>query len=731
MKQNLRLLLIMLLCAVCTGAWATDVTDVLNREFTGVTGTSYTNWSGKTATSDAVYAGNSAGGNGAIQLRSDKSNSGVVTTTSGGTVAKITVTWNSNTASGRILNVYGKNSAYSAATDLYSNSSSTQGTLLGTIKYGTSTELTIEGDYKYIGFRSSSGALYLDEVNITWTTGASGPDDPVIEPNGGNFYTSQQVTISAQSGCSIYYTLNNETPTTSSTLYTAPFTINETKTVKAIAVNSDGESGVALATFTKVTPKLDVDSYSNRIGSAGGDGTLNFIATNFNFNKVTRGSSTFYNPDDQTASIDQPDWITDFTISEDYKQLSYTVNANTTDDSRTACFKISYVIPDGNNTLTVETDFITLIQGPKPVKTAYKLYSGDLTEGDYVIYYGGKAMNNIVNSDRLQYAEVTPESDVITTSNEAIVWHIAPNGDNWTIQSLENNKFAAGTGAKNKAALQTTVDDKARWTVTVSNSNNPEYEFVNVYNADPEVNVNANLRNNGTYGFACYATTTGGALSLYKKVTPITATFKKKFLGYTSIYYSDKNLVVPENVTAHTYKVEGGKGSYSVDYEAGAVIPKGTGVILEYSDKNIPDDGITVVLEETTEAGTADPDNMLRGFDTAQETTVDEGENPENYYFYRYTVGKGNKSNKIGFYFADETGSQFTAGAHKIYLAVLRSQFDEGVNASYIEDDTTGIDKIMASTTQKGTYTLSGIQVRTDNLPKGIYIVNGKKMVIK
>ena len=31
--------------------------------------------------------------------------------------------------------------------------------------------------------------------------------------------------------------------------------------------------------------------------------------------------------------------------------------------------------------------------------------------------------------------------------------------------------------------------------------------------------MNANLRNNGTYGFACYATSTGGALSLYKNVT--------------------------------------------------------------------------------------------------------------------------------------------------------------------------------------------------------------------
>jgi hypothetical protein len=47
-------------------------------------------------------------------------------------------------------------------------SSSTQGAELGTIVYGTSTELTITGDYEYIGLRSSSSAMYLDEVKIYW-----------------------------------------------------------------------------------------------------------------------------------------------------------------------------------------------------------------------------------------------------------------------------------------------------------------------------------------------------------------------------------------------------------------------------------------------------------------------------------------------------------------------------------------------------------------------------------
>ena len=152
------------------GGSETTIDDVLTRETTGVTNgsNSYASWSGKTATSSAIYAGNSAGGNDAIQLRSNNSNSGIVTTTSGGKITHVEVDWESNTTSDRKLDIYGRNVAYSAATDLYSTS--TQGTKLGSITYGTSTDLEITGDYEYIGLRSNSGAMYLTSVTITWSS---------------------------------------------------------------------------------------------------------------------------------------------------------------------------------------------------------------------------------------------------------------------------------------------------------------------------------------------------------------------------------------------------------------------------------------------------------------------------------------------------------------------------------------------------------------------------------
>ena len=142
----------------------------------------------------------------------------------------------------------------------------------------------------------------------------------------------------------------------------------------------------------------------------------------------------------------------------------------------------------------------------------FSLYSGTITEGDYVIYYDGKAMKNTISSDRFGYLEVTPTNDVISNPDASIVWHIAASGDYWTIYNAAVSKYAASTGAKNKGQLLASgTDDKSLWTVTGSAT----YEFVN--KANKANNVNCNLRNNGTYGFACYATGTGGALSLYKK----------------------------------------------------------------------------------------------------------------------------------------------------------------------------------------------------------------------
>ena len=155
--------------------------DILNRKLTEVTGTFYTDWSGVRSNTTAIYAGNSAGDNNSIQLRKSSGTqapSGIITTSSGGYATKVTVTWNSNTANNRKLNVYGKSTAYSSVSDLYGDNA---GILLGEIVCGTSTELSIPYDCQYIGLCSDDGAMYLEEIRIEWSETGSGTPIPTPE----------------------------------------------------------------------------------------------------------------------------------------------------------------------------------------------------------------------------------------------------------------------------------------------------------------------------------------------------------------------------------------------------------------------------------------------------------------------------------------------------------------------------------------------------------------------
>lgn len=145
------------------------ITDVMTAANLTAEGNTYTDFSEVLLPSNALYAGNSAKAEGRyIQLRSNNSNSGIVTTTSGGTISSITI----NVASGsNTIYVYGSNSAYSSAKDLYDTNK--QGTLIGSTT--STTTINVEDSYAYVGIRSKSGAVYISSIEFKWIPASDTP----------------------------------------------------------------------------------------------------------------------------------------------------------------------------------------------------------------------------------------------------------------------------------------------------------------------------------------------------------------------------------------------------------------------------------------------------------------------------------------------------------------------------------------------------------------------------
>ena len=65
------------------------------------------------------------------------------------------------------------------------------------------------------------------------------------------FTDTTQVSISGPAGAEIRYTTDGSTPTAESTLYSEPFTLSDTATVKAIAIKDGVSSQVSTKSFTK------------------------------------------------------------------------------------------------------------------------------------------------------------------------------------------------------------------------------------------------------------------------------------------------------------------------------------------------------------------------------------------------------------------------------------------------------------------------------------------------
>ena len=206
------------------------------------------------------------------------------------------------------------------------------------------------------------------------------------------------------------------------------------------------------------------------------------------------------------------------------------------------------------------------------------------------------------------------------------------------------------------------------------------------------------------------------------------------FLDYDYwTFYADYPAVVPMLVKAGIVKEENGELVVDYIYNEGDVIPANTGVILKGNCR-----GNAYVMEEGTTDATSPEGNLLHGTIKEEETYV---EGCNRYYMLSYDKAT---DARLGFYWNGEDGPRpFTNKAYRAFLALpnnLNSIAAECFSMKQLEDGGSTITNINNATADKenhakvGIYSIDGRKIDATNikqLPAGVYIVNGRKVIVK
>ena len=206
----------------------------------------------------------------------------------------------------------------------------------------SATTTTIKAIALATGFEGSdvTSGTYVIDPNATPAAA------PTFNPPAGTYTSVQSVTISsATGGVSIYYTTDGSTPTTASTLYTAPVQVASNLTIKAIAAGGGHTaSTVASAAYVINLPKAATPTFTPGAGT--------YTATqSVTIGSTTPGAVIYYTTNGSTPTTGSTLYSgpVSVSVSETLKAIA-TASGYTTSDVGSA----AYIINTGGG-----TDFLT------------------------------------------------------------------------------------------------------------------------------------------------------------------------------------------------------------------------------------------------------------------------------------------------------------------------------------------------------------------------------------
>lgn len=182
-------------------------------------------------------------------------------------------------------------------------------------------------------------------------------------------------------------------------------------------------------------------------------------------------------------------------------------------------------------------------------------------------------------------------------------------------------------------------------------------------------------------------------------------------------FYTDKNYVLPQGLTAFGYTSIDGNNTLtkSVEYVAGDIVPANTAVVVKGAKGSYNYYNTEETATKTIEK------NLLKGVTT--DTKIEAKSGVKRYILTRADDG-------ILAFYRTNSGN-INVKANRAYLEVPTAM---AVASFSLEGSATGINNVVTTAAKQGIYTISGVRLNattTKELPAGIYIVDGKKVIVK
>lgn len=190
--------------------------------------------------------------------------------------------------------------------------------------------------------------------------------------------------------------------------------------------------------------------------------------------------------------------------------------------------------------------------------------------------------------------------------------------------------------------------------------------------------------------------------------------------GFGTLYNANA-LTVPAGASCGIVTgVKNGVLEVNYQYNEGGQIPAKTPVLVKAPGQE------SIKFTTTTSTETAPAGNLLKGATEDGEFTAE-----ANYCYYKLAYNDFTAKTGLGFYWGAENGGAFKMKAGKAYLAVEKT-VAQGAQKFSLEGNATGIEAVeQANEANRVVYTLDGRRVMNEKLAKGLYIINGKKVLVK